>query len=116
MLLVQHVGHEVLLTGDLEGPGLARVLELNPHPVDVLQAPHHNSAKANTEPLAQWARPRVVVACVGVPRGLPPPDPYRALGAPVLSTFEHGAVTIHSGPNGLAVETYVTRQWLVVRK
>ena len=91
VLMIQHAGHGILLTGDLEGPGLDRVLRLTRRQIHVLQAPHHNSAKANIEPLAQWAKPRVVVACVGVPRGLPPPDPYKALGAPVLSTFEHGA-------------------------
>jgi competence protein ComEC len=116
VIRIQHAGHDVLLTGDLEGPGLAQVLGLMSRPVDVLQAPHHNSAKANTELLAQWARPRVVVACAGIPRGLPPPDPYRALGASVLSTHDHGAVTIHSSPRGLSVETFVTRQRLAVRK
>src|SRR5262249_30666901 len=41
-------GRTVLLTGDLEGPGLGRVLSLPPDPVDVLMAPHHGSATANT--------------------------------------------------------------------
>src|SRR5262249_22114853 len=36
VLLVEHGGHRILLTGDLEGPGLARLLRLPPTPVDVL--------------------------------------------------------------------------------
>jgi competence protein ComEC len=36
VLEVRHAGHSLLLTGDLEGPGLERVLRLPPHHVDVL--------------------------------------------------------------------------------
>ena len=38
VLEVRHAGHTLLLTGDLEGPGLERVLGLPPHRVDVLMA------------------------------------------------------------------------------
>ena len=30
VLLVEHAGHTILLTGDLEGPGLERALEADP--------------------------------------------------------------------------------------
>jgi competence protein ComEC len=36
VLEVRHAGHSLLLTGDLEGPGLDRVLGLPPRPVDVI--------------------------------------------------------------------------------
>jgi hypothetical protein len=36
VLLVRHAGHALLLTGDLEGPGLGRVLGLPEAHVDVL--------------------------------------------------------------------------------
>ncbi len=36
VLLVQHLGHSILLTGDLEGPGLDRVLVQSSRSVDVL--------------------------------------------------------------------------------
>jgi competence protein ComEC len=38
VLLVQHAGHRILLTGDLEGPGMNRVQDLPPPHVDVLTA------------------------------------------------------------------------------
>jgi competence protein ComEC len=61
VLLIRHAGHTLLLTGDLEGPGLERVLALTPQRVDVLMSPHHGSPTANTEALAKWARPKVVL-------------------------------------------------------
>src|SRR5262249_29689525 len=43
VLEVRHGGHVLLLTGDLEGEGLAEVLTLPRRRVDVLMAPHHGS-------------------------------------------------------------------------
>lgn len=42
VLLVRHAGHAILLTGDLEGAGLQRVVgEIPPRRVQVMMAPHH---------------------------------------------------------------------------
>jgi competence protein ComEC len=114
VLLVQHAGHCILLTGDLEGPGLERVLGLPQMPVDVLMAPHHGSRTANTPELAAWAKPKIVVSCEAAPRGpARPPEPYSERGAHFLGTWPHGAVIIRSGREGLFVETFQTRQRLV---
>ena len=116
VLLVRHSGHTILLTGDLEGNGLQRVLhELPPRRVEVLMAPHHGSHLTNTAELAQWARPRVVVSC----QGRPPParevrQRYQQVGAQVLDTHQHGAVTVRSHASGLIVETFTTQQRLTV--
>jgi competence protein ComEC len=111
VLLVRHAGHTILLTGDLEGPGLERVLKMPSIPVDVLMAPHHGSRAANTPGLAMWARPQVVVSCEGLPRGeVRPPEPYSAGGARFLGTWPHGAVIVRSRAEGLVVETWRTRQ------
>jgi competence protein ComEC len=110
VLLVRHAGHTLLLTGDLEGPGLARVLSLPPCPVDVLMAPHHGSRIANTTSLAAWARPQVVISCQGPPRNPTRPDPYSQAGARFLGTWPEGAVTVHSAPGKLTVETFQTNQ------
>ncbi|MGH7186353.1 MAG: MBL fold metallo-hydrolase, partial [Pseudomonadota bacterium] len=56
VLRVRHRNHTLLLTGDLEGPGLARVLEMPADPIDVLMAPHHGSKTSNTPELARWAK------------------------------------------------------------
>jgi competence protein ComEC len=116
VLLVRHAGHSILLTGDLEGAGLNRVLALPAAHVDVLMAPHHGSRIANTPALAAWARPRVVVACQGPPQWPSHnPEPYTAAGAQFLGTWPHGAVTVRSHRTGLVVETFTTGQRIAVR-
>jgi competence protein ComEC len=119
VLLVSHAGRRVLLTGDLEGAGMDRVLKLPDRRVDVLMAPHHGSATRSVHPadLVAWAKPGVVVSCQGAPRGPEPtPKPYRAADVAFLSTWAHGAVTVRSGTGGLVVETFATKQRIVVRK
>ena len=54
MLLIEYAGRRLLLTGDLDGPGQAALLEQEPCHVDVLQSPHHGSRKANPPALADW--------------------------------------------------------------
>ena len=117
VLRMRHRDHVLLLTGDLEGPGMAQVLEQTAGPIDVLMAPHHGSKTANTPTLADWAKPRVVVSCEGPPRGpLRAPEPYTPQGATFLGTWPHGAVTVRSSSAGLTVETFVTGQRLVIRR
>jgi competence protein ComEC len=116
VLLVRHAANTLLLTGDLEGPGLARLLSLPAVHADVLMAPHHGSRFANTADLARWARPKVVVSCEGPPRGpTRPAEPYTPTGATFLGTWPHGAVTVRSHSSGLVVETFQTRCRFVVR-
>jgi competence protein ComEC len=116
VLLVRHRDHTLLLTGDLEGEGLMRLLQRPPFPVDVLQAPHHGSANADPVGLAKWARPRIVISCQTIPRATArTSEVYTAFGARYLSTWQHGAVTLCSSPQGLTVETFRTRQRWVIR-
>jgi competence protein ComEC len=116
VLLVQHAGHSILLTGDLESPGLDRVLSQPFRPVDVLMAPHHGSKAANPAALIAWCRPRLVVACQG-----PPPWPsqvpaiYESGGATYFGTWPHGAVTIFSHKTGLVADTFRTHRQFVVK-
>ncbi len=117
VMLVRHAGHSLLLTGDLEGLGLERVLALPPLRVDVLMAPHHGSRTANTPALAQWARPQLVVSCEGPPRGgTRVAEPYSAQGALFLGTWPHGAITMRSQPGALLIETFQTGRRVVVRQ
>jgi competence protein ComEC len=114
VLLVRHEGHSMLLTGDLEKSGLERVLsQPSPRP-DVLMAPHHGSRLANTEALADWARPRLVIACQGPPRGRTA-EPYSSRGARFLGTWPHGAITVRSRGEAMTVETFRTGERFRVR-
>lgn len=116
VLLVRHAGHSILLTGDLEGTGLDRVLALPPPSIDILMAPHHGSKTANPPALAAWAKPRLVLACQGPPPWpTPVADVYAARGARYLGTWPHGAITVRSHRTGLIVETFRGGERLVVR-
>ncbi|HZT81801.1 MAG TPA: ComEC/Rec2 family competence protein [Gemmataceae bacterium] len=115
VLLLRHHGHTILLTGDLEGPGLQRAWAVLPTGVDVFMAPHHGSHLVNRPELAGRVRPRVAVACQGPPRGGGRPDPYTAAGGRYLDTWRHGAVTVRSHATGLVVETFRTQERFVVR-
>ncbi|HLJ95681.1 MAG TPA: ComEC/Rec2 family competence protein [Gemmataceae bacterium] len=116
VLRIRHAGHTLLLTGDLEGPGLTRVLALDPVRTDIFMAPHHGSRFSNIPELARWAQPRVVISCEGRPRGpARPAEPYSPNGARFLGTWPHGAITVRSHATGLIIETFHTGQQFVVR-
>jgi competence protein ComEC len=115
VLLVRHEGHTILLTGDLEGPGMEQVLALPPFRVDVLMAPHHGSRAANTPALVKKVRPQIVIASLGPPQGATrPPDPKMVGGVPFWGTWPNGAITIRSRPGRLTVETFLTGQRLLL--
>jgi competence protein ComEC len=115
VLEVRHAGHVLLLTGDLEGPGLERLLQLPPRRIGVLMAPHHGSPRSNIPRLAEWASPALVVASQGPPpRAALRSHPYSPGRTKVLGTWPDGAITIHSRPDGLAVETFTTRKQFVL--
>jgi competence protein ComEC len=113
---VQHAGHSLLMTGDLQGSGLESVLAQRSQPLDVLQAPHHGSRTSNTPAMAAWARPRVVVSCEGPPTWpTNVPAMYADFGARYLGTWPEGAVTFISHKSGLIAETFCTGERFVVR-
>ncbi len=107
VLLLRYRGLHILLTGDLEGPGLSRVLAAPAPRIDVLQAPHHGSERSDPGRLAAWARPRVVVSCQARPRAVQQTArPYEDHGALFLATWPHGAVTIRQTEETAWIETY----------
>jgi competence protein ComEC len=111
VLLVRHAGHSILLTGDLQGAGLDRLLDLPQADLDVLMAPHHGSRLASPAKLAEWARPEVVISCQGPPRWpTDTPEAYEKRGARFLGTWPHGAITVISRSDELTIETYRTKQ------
>jgi competence protein ComEC len=114
VLLVRHANHTILLTGDLEGTGLARVLSLPPVPVQVLMAPHHGSPASNIPPLAAWTQPTVVVSSQRRGEGRKAREVYAAVRAAYLGTDEHGAVTVRSHATGVVVETFRTGKQIVL--
>ncbi|MBC7354030.1 MAG: ComEC/Rec2 family competence protein, partial [Thermogutta sp.] len=65
VLCVEYAGRRILLTGDLEGPGLDALLNGPPMSADVLVAPHHGTARSRPDELVQWCRPQYVIISGG---------------------------------------------------
>jgi competence protein ComEC len=107
VLALEHQGRRVLLTGDLESPGLDEVLSDPPWPCDVLLAPHHGSAQSNPPGMALWSTPRWVVVSGGVrERAEEVIAAYTARGGQVLFTADVGTVEALLGKEGVEVRTF----------
>lgn len=109
VLEVSWRGRRLLLTGDLEGDGLAALTAAPPAGrVDVLLAPHHGARAANPAALYDWARPAAVV----VSQRPPPPgarDPLAARGpaTPVWRTWRDGAVRLRWTEAGIVARGFL---------
>jgi competence protein ComEC len=104
---VEYQGRRILLTGDVEGEGLATLLRQSSLPCDVLLSPHHGSRAANPEKLAKWSRPRYVVVstqdAVSEERLAQTYSPETH----VLATARRGAIECRIDSRGdLSVETF----------
>ncbi|WP_158633533.1 ComEC/Rec2 family competence protein [Tautonia sociabilis] len=103
-------GRHLLLTGDLDGAGLAELVSRPRRPVDVLLAPHHGGRSANPAWLYDWADPALVVVSQRAPRAGTSDAlrPVAEAGVAVRRTWEDGAVLVRwldpasSGPVLLA--------------
>lgn len=103
VLLIRHADRSLLLTGDLEGEGLAALLRQPPREIDLLQAPHHGSGQFDVEGLLRWSRPRLAVSCQAAPTSDRTGQRYRSAGVPLWTTWQHGAITVSAGRGGLRV-------------
>jgi competence protein ComEC len=116
VLLLRPDNLSILLTGDLEGPGLERVLVMPKFPIDVLMAPHHGSKTSNKADLANWAKPKIAISSQGPPRGNPQTaNPYESVGSAYLTTWKQGAVTMRKEQGKWIAETHLTKKKLVIK-
>jgi competence protein ComEC len=101
VLEVEYAGRRLLLTGDVELGGLTDLLQREPpRRIDVLQAPHHGSRRANTADLERWATPQNVIAQSREPETR---DRLRTTypdAQQVLTNVEAGSITVHISPDG----------------
>ena len=105
VLGLDYGGKRVLLTGDLESPGLDLVLMQEPYDCDLLVAPHHGSLRSDPPGLAEWCRPEFVVFSSGATN----PETKRAYqeaGASVANTHETGQINVTLGSAGIKVRTF----------
>ena len=111
VLRLEYAGRRVLLTGDLEPPGLEDVLAEEPLDCDAVLAPHHGSRRSDPTGFSLWSTPEHVVISgarnaedeadiEGVK------DSYRARGAEVYHTAQDGCVRIELSASGVRVATF----------
>lgn len=107
VLAIEYRGRRILLTGDLEPPGLEAVLAEAPWDCDVLLAPHHGSAASNPAGMTAWCTPEWVFVSGSINNRSPEIErDYRSTGATVLHGGETGAVTVEIGRHGMRVERF----------
>jgi competence protein ComEC len=104
-------GRHLILTGDLEGIGLARWLADPPAKGSVLLAPHHGGRTAN--PLTLYDRNAPAEVVVSQRRPAPTTRdalaPLVARGVPVLRTWQRGAIRVRWEAEGLAGSGFLDR-------
>ncbi|WP_020473921.1 ComEC/Rec2 family competence protein [Zavarzinella formosa] len=114
-LLVEHAGHRILITGDLQGEGVKMLTNQPATPVDVLMTPHHGSGAESVDALARWCSPKLVISSQGRTDPGKAEGVYSRLGIPYWATWPNGAITLHAHPSGLSAETFATKRQVVVR-
>lgn len=94
LVSVEFDGRRILLPGDLESPGIERVMADPPLDCDILLAPHHGSVNSDPPGFAAWSTPEWVVMSGEVPkRTIEAVDSYNATGAEVRHTASSGAIS-----------------------
>ena len=106
VLAVEHAGRRILLTGDLETPGLDDVIAESALDCDVILAPHHGSSRSNPPGFAAWSTPDwVVISGSHSDKQGEAEAAYHASGAQVLDTADVGAVRVTIADDKLTVAT-----------
>jgi competence protein ComEC len=113
VLDVEYRGHHLLLTGDLDQPGLNELMS-RPQPgpsIDLLCAPHHGGRSANPPSLYSWAQPHTVVVSQRMPA--PGTGDILALldqrGIPLLRTWQRGAIHFQWQSGGIVTIGFIDR-------
>jgi competence protein ComEC len=101
VLRIEYAGRAVLLTGDLEGDGLAALVDGPAEGrCDVLMVPHHGSLQVDHIALAAWSRPQLAVISAARPDLPERLQLFYGPGCELLSTADDGAVVIEITADG----------------
>ncbi len=85
----------VLLTGDIEGEAISQIRMMMPGlDVDVMQVPHHGSAKKAAMDFVLWANPQVVIQSTGPSRAGDSRWDHVRTGRRWLTTATDGAIHV----------------------
>lgn len=104
VLAIEYEARRILLTGDLETPGMEDVTAEEPWDCDILLAPHHGSPRSDPPRFAQWSQPEYVVISGGRNTDFAGAGRvYAEHGANVLHTARDGAVRCVLNSQGVQV-------------
>lgn len=116
VLAVEAAGRRLLLTGDLEGPALARFIAAGPGGCDVLVAPHHGTRSSLPPDIARATSPTWIL--VSGQGGAAWPEVRAAYGAEsgggpacVLKTGGEGAIAVEADAAAVTVERFSACRW-----
>jgi competence protein ComEC len=116
VLRLQLGNRALLLTGDIEMAGEARMLRSGENlRVDVVKVAHHGSRTSSIAPLIAVTQPRFAVISVGQTSIFGHPNSevverWQGSGAQVLTTGNSGTITVTTDGQELKLETFVTKK------
>ena len=104
--------HTFLITGDLEAPGEAALLQQGMLPCTVLKVGHHGSRTSSTEPFLQAAVPAYAVISAGYGNRFGHPHPetlqrLKAIKSWIFRTDQQGAIVFRTDGSNMKVDTYI---------
>ena len=103
----------MLLTGDLEGRGEEQLVESGVlESCPILKAGHHGSKNSGSEEFLQIVKPRLTLISAGIENRYGHPheetlERLQEIGSEVLSTQDHGAITLRSDGRKIKVHKYL---------
>ncbi len=107
VLQMEYQQRRILLTGDLESPGLEDVLAEEPWHCDILMAPHHGSRFSDPPGMVRWSAPDFVVISGSQSDRLPQvEESYARGGSQVLHTAQTGAIEAEIRGGQIAVRPW----------
>ncbi len=109
VLNLQSEGRSLLLTGDLEGSGLTRLLAEPAIHCEAILAPHHGSRAANPKALYDWAIPHLILVSQRRPNlgAGELPAWFSDNGRQTLATCDQGAIRVRWTGGGLMAKAFL---------
>jgi competence protein ComEC len=111
VLAIEYAKRCVLLTGDLEPPGLQRLLGAPPLDCDLLLVPHHGSARSRPPDIVNWSTPEWAVISSGTPESQGNNLYQPLLGTRALNTADVGAVQAVLSKDRVEVRAWRVDPW-----
>jgi competence protein ComEC len=110
-LRADYAGRTILLTGDLEPPGMDDLLAGEPIACVVALAPHHGSSRSGQDDFLAWCRPQWVVISAAANEGDAAVTAAGNVAARALNTGRSGAVQVTLGTGRFEVRTWRREPW-----